>query len=55
MIPNDLDMFKVKSTHMFSTYIPEAQIFVRFAQWSAIFQEIMNFKFPIEYNVKIKF
>ncbi len=34
---NDLDIFKVKCTHMHSTYIPEAHVFVHFALWWAVF------------------
>ena len=35
MTPKDLDMFKIKGTHMHNTYIPEAQIFICFVvQWT---------------------
>ncbi len=35
-------------------HTPEAQIFVRFALRWAVFNDIIFFKFPIGYNVKIK-
>ena len=36
--PIDLNMFKVKGTHMHATCIPGAQIFIRFALWWAVFE-----------------
>ncbi len=38
MTPNDLDMFKVKNTNRHVTYTHEAQIFLCFALWQAVFE-----------------
>ncbi len=40
---NDLDMFKVKSTHMNTLYIHETQIFIRFTLWWAVCERCTNF------------
>ena len=40
---NDLDMFKVKSTHMHTTHTLEAQIFIRIALPWAVFELQPNF------------
>ncbi len=44
MTPNDLDMFKVKTTSMHVICTPEAQIFVRFTLWWAVFELWCNFR-----------
>ncbi len=43
MTPNDLDIFKVKNTNMHVTYTLEAQIFIHFALWWAVFELRPNF------------
>ncbi len=51
---NDLDMFKIKSTHMHITCIHNAQIFIRFPlQWGIFWGNWESFQFPTEYKVKI--
>ena len=52
--PNDLDMFKVKNTNMHTTYIPEAQIFVRFALWQAGFELRPNLHKSAPNDAKVK-
>ena len=40
-----LNMFKVENTNMYgTTYTPEAQIFIHFALWWAIFELRANFQ-----------
>ncbi len=51
---NDLDMFKVKGTHIHTTYIPEAQMFILFALRWIVCNEIEIFEIPIDYNAQIK-
>ncbi len=46
MTPNNHDIFKVKSTHM-HTYIPEAQIFIRFTLPWAVFEEVHILNSPL--------